>query len=508
MTEADKVLAFAGCLKNPDGTSFALLPFQQDIIREVFEPTNADGTRTVRKAFLTCARQNGKSSLAAVVLLYLLYTAPPNNDVASCAGSRDQASILYKYCKALVLSTPELAKITSFTDSKKLIVNRRTGNSYRALSADGGLAHGFSFATVFVDELHIINGVRGEELLSAVFSSMGARKNSLIFITTTAGSRAAGSAWREYEYAQKVAQGLIKDPTYRAFLYVNDSAVALDDEAAWKRANPGLGYTKQLDYMQSQSARAIAAPAEAHRFKRLDLNCWGIGEESQWILPEDWAACEQAVDWDSFDTAYIGIDLSTNTDLTAVVLIFPKDGQFYVKPHFWMPTANIEQRSTNDGVPYGEWMRQGYITGVSGDCIDYEQIQDFILKQAERYSIKEVAFDRYGAARMTTQLANEGLLCVPISQTYSGVSEACKFVQRLILSKALVHDGHPVLKHHIDCVRIKQDATDRIMLKKPDRAKTVSRIDGVAAMVTGFSRALFEGTIKPLPQWSGNITVL
>lgn len=501
-SRAEKVLKFVSSLRMKDDEGkivpVELLPFQADILTDLIANVNEDGTRIARTAFLTCSRQNGKSLCVAVLLIFFLCFSPAAIDIASVAGDKKQAAIMFKYMLGFIEATPQLAdhSLLRPTKSSLTITNTRTGSRFVCLGGDGKLAHGFAFKIVAVDELHIFDGAEKRELYDAVKSSMGAQKESLIFYTTTASPQASGIAWDEYQYASKVRDGIVLAPSYRPFIYTNEPDVDVQDIAAWHRSNPGLGHTKQFDYMQESAAKASESPSNKHSFMRLDLNVWGIGSSAKWIQRDSWSNCQRKIDWTKLggDPCYIGYDAGATTDLSAVVLLFPRpDGSFLVKPHCFMPADNMAKQGIHDGVDYERWAREGFITTTEGDMQDDAVIEKYILDQADKYTVLEFAYDRYSAQRLAASLQNHGLTVVPISPQYSGMSDPSKYVEKLIATQRLHHDGNPVLAHHVDCAEIMTDPFGRIRPVKAGGRQGKSRVDSLVSMVIGFARAQLHG---------------
>lgn len=95
-----------------------------------------------------------------------------------------------------------------------------------------------------------------------------------------------------------------------------------------------------------------------------------------------------------FNTAYGGLDLSSTTDITAFVLVFPPEDEtdkYSVLPFFWMPEDNIDLRERRDHVQYDLWKKQGYLLTTEGNVVYYGYIEKFIEELGKRYNIREIA---------------------------------------------------------------------------------------------------------------------
>ena len=222
---------------------------------------------------------------------------------------------------------------------------------------------------------------------------------------------------------------------------------------------------------------------------------------------EKWDACK--VDFDeSFlegRVCYGGLDLSSTTDITAFVLVFPPiddDDKYYVLPYFWLPEENIDLRVRRDHVPYDVWQRQGFFNVTEGNVVHYGFIEQFIEKLGEKYQIKEIAFDRWGAVQMVQNLENMGFTVAAFGQGFASMSPPTKELMKLVLEKKIAHNGHPVLKWMIDNIYIRQDPAGNI---KIDKQKSTEKVDGAVALVMGLARALVHQDVESIYESRGLI---
>jgi phage terminase large subunit-like protein len=178
---------------------------------------------------------------------------------------------------------------------------------------------------------------------------------------------------------------------------------------------------------------------------------------------------------------YVGMDLSTTKDLTALVAVFPDEDGFDVLAHFFVPKENIQERVRRDRVPYDEWAKQGYLTATPGAVVDYEYIRQTLKDWGAEFQVREINFDPYNATDLVTRLQEQdGFVCVQIRQGFASLTAPTKSLERAILSKALRHDGHPVLRWCVGNVAVETDAAGNLKVSKK---VSTERIDGVAALV-------------------------
>lgn len=474
------------------GEPLRLAPWQrQEIITPLFGTIRPDGRRRYRSCFVTMPRRNGKSVLAAGVALYLLCADDePGSYVVSAAANREQARVVFDQAAKMVEASPELSAMAQVYRSE--IVIPGTGSRYKVLSRDSKVQHGMDLHGAVIDELH---AHRDPDLYRVLTSSTGSRRQPLIFTITTASSNEHSVATEVYRYAQSVRDGLIADPTFLAIMYEAPDDADPWDEATWRACNPALrsGF-RSLDEIRTAALQAQAVPARESSFRQLYLNQWGRESAARWIPVADWDACVGPTPWPALADrlrgrrGWLGLDLSSTRDLTALVGVFPdEDGGVDVLARFWLPADSLAQRVHRDRVPYDVWAREGALELTEGNTVDYAYIRAAINAWAERYDVAEVDFDPWNATGLVTDLQDDGATCVPIRQGFPTLTAPTKELERLVMSRGLRHGGHPVLRWCAGNVIVDQDPAGNL---KPSKKQSTERIDGIVALVTALARAL------------------
>lgn len=488
---AEKVLTFFGVLKHSKGEwagrPVVLEPWQQFFLWVLFGWKRDDGLRRFRTAYISVARKNGKSTIAAGVGLYLLAAdGEPGAEVYSAATKRDQARITHAEAVRMVKKSPMLRKrIGIFKDNLHI---ENTAAKFEPLGADSDTMDGLNVHGAVIDELH---AHKNRDTWDVLDTATGSRRQPLLFGITTAGYDRQSLCWQLNEYAEKILDGVIEDDSYFALIFGLDADDDWQDEACWIKANPNLGISKKWDDMRRKSRRAADMPAALNSFKRLELNVW-TQSVTKWINLEHWRACgEFAIDWDALigRVCYGALDLSSTIDITAWCLIFPPETMgdpYIVLMRFWIPEDNMPKRVKDDRVPYDAWVRAGWIAATPGNTVDYDWIFDQVDDDAHDFTIKDVAFDRWGAARVVNELQKKGLTMVEFGQGFVSMSPPMKELERLILSHQIAHGNNPVLTWMADNLVAAQDPAGNL---KPDKAKSREKIDGMVALVMAVDRA-------------------
>lgn len=472
------------------GTPFWLLPWQEQLIRDIFGIVKPDGNRQFRTAFVEICKKVGKSELAAAVALYLLYADnEPSAEVYGAAADRQQASIVFDVAKQMVEMAPALMKRSKLMGATKRIVNYSNAGYYQVLSAEVGGKHGFSVSGLVFDEIHTQPNRQLYDVLTK--GSSDARQNPLHFIITTAGNDRHSIAYELHTKAVDILEGRRVDPTFYPVVYGLKDDEDWEDEANWYKVNPSLGYTVDIERLRDAYREAKQNPADEITFKWLRCNMW-VSSTVAWIPDAIYMRGNEPIDMDALAgrDCYAGLDLSSTGDITALVLIFPprdEEEKYVLLPYFWIPEETIPRRVKANSVPYDIWEKQGYIMSTEGNVIHYDFIEKFIMDLSEKYHILEIAVDRWNATQMIQNLEGEGFTIVPFGQGFSSMSAPTKEFYRLLMEGRIIHGGNPVLRWMAGNVVIDTDPAGNIKVTK---AKSKEKIDGIVAAIMALDRCI------------------
>ena len=411
----------------------------------------------------------------------------------------------------MVRMCPALSKRTKILTAQKRIVYTPSNSFYQVLSAEAYSKHGFNIHGVVMDELH---AQPNRKLFDVMTKGSGdARMQPLYFLITTAGTDTNSICYEVHSKAKDIIEGRKHDPTFYPVIYGADTSDDWTDPKVWKKANPSLDKTIGMDKVVAACNSAKETPGEENAFRQLRLNQW-VKQAVRWMPMDKWDACKFTVNDEDLHgrVCYGGLDLSSTTDITAFVLVFPpqiqernthspraesylgsghppidEDDKYSVLPFFWLPEETLDLRVRRDHVPYDVWERQGYIMTTEGNVVHYGFIENFIEELGKIYNIKEIAFDRWGAVQMSQNLEGLGFTLVQFGQGYKDMSPPTKELMKLTLEKKIAHGGHPVLRWMMDNIFIKRDPAGNI---KPDKEKSTEKIDGAVALIMALDRAI------------------
>lgn len=494
--KADRAVNFISNLKHTKGKfwgkKFELLPWQEKIIRDVYG-TVRDEDPSIRQfttAYVEIPKKQGKSELAAAIALNQLCNDDEwRAEVYGCAADRQQASIIYDVAKDMVKQSKALSKRIKLVESMKRMVYLPTGSIYQVLSAEVATKHGLNVSACVFDELH----TQPTRALYDVMTqgSGDARAQPLWFFLTTAGTDRTSICWEVHQKALDIMEGRKSDPRFYPVVYGLPEDADWHDEANWYKANPSLGHTIDIEKVRDAYRKALETPADEMQFRQLRLNQW-VKNSVRWMRMDKWDACAGEINMDRLRgrPCYAGLDLSSTSDLTAFVLVFPPDDEgepYIIVPYFWLPEEQMKLRVRRDHVMYDQWAGQGFIELTEGDVVYYGAVKQRILEICEQFDVQEIAVDRWNATMMIQELEDEGLTVVRFGQGFKDMSPPTKELMRLVLRQEIQHSGHPVLRWNMDNVFIRTDPAGN---QKIDKEKSTEKVDGAVATVMALARAI------------------
>ena len=496
---AARVFRFFECLSLASSEDieqpFVLEPWQKFIVGALFGWLGPDGHRRFRRGYVEIGKGNGKTPMAAGIGLYgMLADGEADAEVYSAANGRDQAKICWQDAANFVDRSPALKRRTVLHALN--IAYPASRSFFRPVSSEGRGLDGKRVHIALIDELH-------EHPTDVVVDKMSAgtkgRRQALVFEITNSGYDRQSVCYRHHEYSVRVLEGRLQNDNWFAYIAcLDEKDDPLEDEACWIKANPNLGVSITLKYLREQVEQARGMPAQRNIVLRLNFCVW-TESATQWIPNKAWDECGEPVDLDALEgrDCYGGLDLSTTTDITAFGMVFPPKDEgerWKFAAKFWIPGDNIHRRREKDGVPYDAWAKDGYVTPTEGNVVDYAFLRRDIIELGERFVIKEIAFDRFNASQLVTELMADGFTMVPFGQGFLSMSAPSKQFESMIVGRKCAHGNNPVLKWMAANVMAAQDPAGNI---KPDKAKSKERIDGIVALIMALGRAIVNGGEGP-----------
>lgn len=523
------------------GQPFKLMDWQKyDVLMPMYGWLWPDGTRRFRTNYIEVAKKNGKSGLCSGIAIKSVEDDGIHGATVYCAGNDyKQARIVWEGARDMVQYSPYFEGRLEVKDSTSHIVNYRYNSNLVPLSADSPHSkEGLKPYALIFDELH---SYKNRKLWNVFKYSTRNREQWLIVIITTAGVYDKTSTyWEQHEKALRILDGEIFDDRFLAYVThvdyekaANHDMEYLGKPETWHLANPSLGVILNEGDFADDFKEAAANPSLWNTFLRYRMNV-PTEQAVRWIMMDKWDACGGPIDLQSLNgrECYGGLDMSSTEDITAFVLVFPREAdvaeelmgediadlsntvyegieedekdengdpilrppsrllyEYDVLVYCWVPSENAQKRQEKDHVPYIEWAKRGFIELTSGDKIDDNRIASVIKRAYELYDIREIAYDPWNAAHMATELENYGITMVEFRQILSKMAGPTAYTEVLVNRRKLHHGDHPALRWAASNVQVYVDPNNN---KRPVKDKSKEKIDPMVALIMGIGRAMLH----------------
>ena len=478
------------------GQPFLLQPWQQAQFGALYGWKRADGLRRYREGFVKIPRKNGKSfGAAGSIMLSMFMDKEPGAKIYGAAAEAEQAALIFNTTSEMIKRKPALlAKVDIHDGYHRIRFKDDFSVQYRAITSKAATKHGLNPHHVTLDELHALDR---PDLYDVLKTAQGARSQPLFLSYTTSDFDRVSICNEVDDLAKNVRDGVVALSSFLPVLYELPKGAEWTDESMWAVANPNLGVSVSLEFLRSECAKAVAQPSYENTFKRLFLNV-RTEQDRRWLPMAGWDSNSEPVNESDMEgaTCYAAIDLSSTTDITALMLLFPQeDERMKLIMRFWVPGDNAKRREKNKGIPFEAWDRQGFCRLTHGNEVDYRRVRREIVDLSKRFHFKEIAFDPWNAKHLAQQLQDEdGFPMVEFRQTRPSMSEPCKKLEALVSAGKIAHGGHPVLRWMAGNCAIDENSEGQI---KIDKGNSTDRVDGMVALAMCIGRWMEKGTSRP-----------
>lgn len=401
--------------------------------------------------------------------------------LASATDRQSQKS--FEEISAIIKDNPELDDLFDCYSSAITYGTSRITFFSPQTSALDGYRNSFSI----LDEYHEYSSDR---ILTAFRYGGRARKNSTVAIITSAGNDISGACYAENKKAQAILNQTLNDDSYFTVIYAYDPDNDWKDSKNFIKANPALGSFLKEDVLLSDLNDALLTPSHVSDFKSKTCGLW-TNDVSNWISIEKWNKCHtETIDWNQFEGSdcWCGLDLSSVNDVTAFTLVFHKDGKYYLKHHFYVPSGTIKERYTKENINFYDWQDKGIVTVIDGATINYEFVFADICEEMKHYRIQEIAYDRWQANALIKKLNEElpEITYIDYDQSLKKFSQPSKDFEKSILDEELICEN-PVMTWMVSNACIRTSPNGDIKPQK-DFKKPTQRIDGVITSIMALDR--------------------
>ena len=441
--------------------------------------------RVIRELYVDIPRKNGKSTILGGIAIYMTAAdGEAGAEVVAAATTADQAGFVFAPVKALVESAPALkGNLKAYARS---IVHPSTASSFKVISSAADAQHGANLHCAVIDELHVH---KTADLVDVLETGTGSRDEPLICSITTADDGRPGTIYaRKRKRVEQLAQRLLVDATTYGVVWAADD---LDDpfiESTWRKANPGFGISPTRSFLEKEASKAKDSPADLAKFLRLHLGL-RTKQETRYLQLPSWDASAGMVDEAKLKgrKCHGGLDLASVSDITALCWDFPEGDSHDVIWRFFLPEDRLFDMNRRTAGDADAWVKQGILTTTPGNVIDNDFIVAQVLKDARKFEVKTLGYDRWGATDVVRRLGEEGITCVPVGQGYGSISAPLKEMLRLVLTGNYRHGGNPIMRWMVDNLAVRMDPAGNV---KPDKDRAAEKIDGVSAAVVALREVM------------------
>ena len=451
-----------------------------------------DGYRRFRESYWEVPRKNGKSAIAAGVALNMFANDGEfGSEVYSGATTEKQAWEVFKPARLMALRSPELIEAAGIQINAASLERPEDGAIFEPIIGDP--PDGQSPHCAIVDEYHEHPDSR---LYDTMQTGMGARRQPMIFVITTAGYNIEGPCYELRARVQEMLLGNVPDDELFGWIWTIDDGDDWTDINVLAKANPNFNVSVYADFLQSQQTKAINNASRQNSFKTKHLNVW-VSARAAFFNMETWKArANPDLKFEDFEATpcVMAIDLASKVDMAARINLFywvDDDGKIQyrcVSPWFYLPEDTVyngEETGAKDR--YQKWMNQGLIEVHDGAENDLVAIADDLIADAERVALSEVPYDEWGGFQVAKKISDEGYETVKIPKNVKTFSPAMRELEAAIKSGRFQHDGNPILSWMVGNTVAREDANSNVFPRKETNAK---KIDGLVALLMGISRAM------------------
>ncbi len=509
---AEKACSFAEMLPfvkgKWSGSTIILEPWEAWILTCIFGwVKKKNGLRRYREAVLEIPRKNGKSVLAAIIgLIMLILDGEPGAEIYTAATSEVQAYEVFRPAWEMVRKTLALKNYFGINLAG---TEKNPGNIYcdktegRMETVIGKPGDGASPHCWIMDEMH---EAKTSDSYDTGKTGMGSREQPLMLVVSTSGTNTSYPFFQIIKQSEKILRGEIERPDLFTVIYTIDNDDDWTDFNVWKKANPNYGVSIFPDYLKSQHKIALQDARKQNILKCKHLNLWSNAGQAFFNMVDFQKSADPLLSINDFygKPCFAGLDLASKKDLAALMLVFRRDEKYYMFSKYYIPG---ERTHGEDLAHYAGWVHQGYITATPGARIDFEYIKKDILQIAKNHDLTgvengggEICNDPWNAQQLVTELMDEGISVVEISQTVNMLSEPMKELDALIGNGQLIHDGNPVTYWCFANTMARIDKKDNVF---PFKEGEENKIDGAVAAINAFCRAMRAENTKSVYEERG-----
>jgi phage terminase large subunit-like protein len=442
--------------------------------------------RRFLKARVYVPRKNGKTLFVSGLGVYMLaFDREPGAEVYAGAGSEKQADEVFKPSRLMCLANSQLTEAAGINiNAQSLTID--DGSKYERLIGSPGDGASPHFA--IIDEFH---EHRTSELIDTMETGMGARRQPISFVISTAGSNTAGPCREDWKACERVLEGTkgFEDETLFAIIYTIDQGDAWDSVQSLMKANPNWGVSINAEQMEAKLRTAKQRANQQSSFRTKHLNEWVSTRDAYFNIVE-WQKCaKQWIKPENFKQypCVLACDLSVKHDLTVVMQLFIlPEKRYAVFGKYFLPEETIDLPENQH---YRNWHIGGHLETSGETVVDYGPMKDHIMTLCREYNVLEIPADPWNGWQVLKELTDEGAPIIIFNLITKTMNEPMKELDALIRSGRIQHNGDPILEWAIGNTTGREDPNGNVFPRKDD---VRNKIDPVVGTIMALGRAMLK----------------
>src|SRR5450830_353039 len=451
------------------------------------------GYRRFRESYWEVSRKNGKSVIAAGVgITMFVLDGEFGAEIYSGATTEKQAWEVFRPARLMIKRSPMLIEAAGIEVNASNMNLPEDGSRFEPLIGSPG--DGASPSCAIIDEYHEHDSAA---LYETMLTGMGARRQPLVLIITTAGANIEGPCYDKRRQVIEMLDGTVPDDELFGWIFTIDEEDDWTDPAVMVKANPNMGVSVYREYLESQQQKAIRSARFTNTFKMKHLNVWTSAKAGFYNV-EKWRGCEdKTLTAEMFEgqSCVLGFDLSRKLDMNSMARLYTRDidglrHYYSVAPKFWVPEETV-RNSDNKRMTerFQAWVNAGLLDETEGAEVDYREILAEAVEVNKVSPVDWSPIDPHGATGLSHQLDDEGFNPIVVTQNYTNMSDPMKELESAIASGRFHHDGNPIMTWCISNVIGKHlPGNDDVV--RPIKQGEDNKIDGAIALIMAIGRAM------------------
>lgn len=471
-------------------------------------PIRVKDERRFNQAFILISRKAGKTTIAAGLMLYIMYKSNYQPRAFSLATKRDQAKLLWSTAKIMINLSPRLKQFFK-TMANDIIMPNKEG-VLKALASDSNSLDGLNPVVASLDEGHAI---KDRNLYGVIVSAFGAQTEYLMIVITTAGFILDGLCTDIYKNGCRVLDpnDKITHDNYFYAMWQIDKGDDWSDPQNWYKSNAGLIYgLPRMKYLKDRYAEASMSTEQKAQFLTKHCNVFVSGSD-KWLDMDEVKSCPKPMGESYLDPiyrgrkVYVGLDRARVHDITSFCIMFPMDDGgvdiFFINI---LPKSTVDNVSDYLQSKYSRALETGDLDLVYTPTVKDSDIEKVIVKLNDELKPDAFHYDPWHMRQICEDMEDRGIPMVSVSNGTGNMSEPAKNLEGLIKEGLLRFDS-VLFEYACECAMMSMTRKNNMdVWRENDK---VDKIDPLISTIITLSGATLIRVEKNIYEERGMISI-